>query len=116
MHEYKLLLPNIGKIKELHNINVEIIIYCLKQNNLYKSYPSNIQIISQEQLYVDIFSSHGQSSLDQEEPQGWEYPLSVFAADIWTSEQHIRLANQPKLNIAHKYPSLSKYIVLGCRL
>ena len=56
--------------------------YSLKQNSLYLSYPSNIQIISPEQLYVDISSSHGQSSLDQEEPQGWEYPLSVFAADI----------------------------------
>ena len=116
MHESKLLLPNISRIKELHNVHVEIITYSLKQNNLYLSYPSNIQIISQEQLYVDIFSSHGQSSLDQEEPQGWEYPLSVFAADIWTSEQNIGLANKLKSNIVHKYPSLSEYIVFECRL
>ena len=38
-------------------MQVEIIIHSLKQNNLYLSYPSNMQIISQEQLNVDIFSS-----------------------------------------------------------
>ena len=57
MHKSKLLPPNIGKIKELYNIHVEIIIYSLKQNNLYLSFPSNIQIISQEQLNADIFSN-----------------------------------------------------------
>ena len=66
----KLLLVNISRIKELHNIHVEIIIHSLKQNNVYSSYPSNMQIISQKQLNVDIFSSHGQSSLGQEQPQG----------------------------------------------
>ena len=70
-----------------------------------------MQIIPQEQLYVDIFSSHEQSSLDQEEPQGWEFLLSVFAADIWTSEQNIGLANKLKSDIVHKYRSLSEYIV-----
>ena len=59
------------------------IIYSFKQNNLYLCYPSTIQIISQEQLNVDIFSSHGQSSPGQEQPEGWEHPLSVFAANIW---------------------------------
>ena len=38
-------------------MQVEIIIHYLKPNNLYLSFPSNIQIISQEQLNVDIFSS-----------------------------------------------------------
>ena len=38
-------------------MQVEIIIHYLKQNNLYLSFPSNMQIISQEQLNVDIFSS-----------------------------------------------------------
>ena len=63
MHKPKLLLANISKIKEFHNIHVEIIIRSLKQNNLHLSYPSNMQIISQEQLNVDIFSGHGQASL-----------------------------------------------------
>ena len=49
--------------------------------------------------------------LGQEQPQGWEHPLSVFAADIRTSEQNIRLANKPKPNIAAEYLSLAKYIV-----
>ena len=57
MHEYKILRANISKIKELHHIQVEIIIHYLKPNNLYLSFPSNMQIISQEQLNVDIFSS-----------------------------------------------------------
>ena len=87
MHESKLLLPNISKIKEVHNINVEIIIYSLKQNYLYLSWPSNIQIISKEQLYVDIFSSHGQSSLGQEQPQGWEYHLSDIRTKYWIGKQ-----------------------------
>ena len=69
-YESKLLLANINKIKEFHNIHVEIIILSLKQNNLYLSYPSNMQIISQKQLNVDIFSGHGQSSLGQEQSQG----------------------------------------------
>ena len=38
-------------------MQVEIIIHYLKPNNLYLSFPSNMQIISQEQLNVDIFSS-----------------------------------------------------------
>ena len=42
---------------KLHNIQVEIIINSWKQNNLHLSSPSNMQIISQEQLNVDIFSS-----------------------------------------------------------
>ena len=58
MHKYKILRANISKIKELHHMQVEIIIHSLKQNNLYLSYPSNMQIITQEQLNVDIFSSH----------------------------------------------------------
>ena len=57
MHKSKLLLLNISKIKELHNTHVEIIINSWKQNNLHLSSPSNMQIISQEQLNVDIFSS-----------------------------------------------------------
>ena len=57
MHESKILLANISKIKEFHNIQVEIIIQSLKQNNLYLSYPSNMQIVSQEQLNADIFSN-----------------------------------------------------------
>ena len=57
MHEYKILRANISKIKELHRMQVEIIIHYLKPNNLYLSFPSNMQIISQEQLNVDIFSS-----------------------------------------------------------
>ena len=48
MHESKLLLQNISKIKELHN-----------------------------------------------------NPFSVFAADIWTSEQNIGLANKLKSNNVH---------------
>ena len=115
MHKSKLLLPNISKIKELHNIHVEIIIDYLKQNNLYLSCPSNMQIISQEQLNVDIFSSHGQSSLGQEQRQGSEHPLSVFAGNIQTSNQNIGLVKRLKHNIAHKYLSLSEYIVLGFR-
>ena len=59
-----------------------------------------MQNISQEQLNVDIFSSHGQSTLDQEEPQGWEHPLSVFAGNIRTSEQNVRLVGKSKPNIA----------------
>ena len=38
-------------------MQVEIIIHYLKPNNLYLNFPSNMQIISQEQLNVDIFSS-----------------------------------------------------------
>ena len=54
----QLAIPDkISKIKELHHMQVEIIIHSLKQNNLYLSYPSNMQIITQEQLNVDIFSS-----------------------------------------------------------
>ena len=75
-----------------------------------------MQIISQKQLNVDIFSSHGQSSLGQEQPQGWEHPLSVFAANIWTSEHNIRLASIHKSNIAHEYLSFFEYAVLECRL
>ena len=37
-------------------------------------------------------------------------------ADIWSSELNVRLANKPKPDIAHKYPSLSEYSVFGCRL
>ena len=70
MHKSKSLLPNFSKIKELHNIHVEIIVYYLKQNNLFLSCLSNMQIISQEQLNVNIFSGHGQSFLGQEQPQG----------------------------------------------
>ena len=40
--------------------------------------------------------------------------VPVFVADIWKSEQNVRLAN--KLDIAHEYLSLSEYIVLGCTL
>ena len=42
--------------------------------------------------------------------------LNVFVADIQKSEPNVRLANKPKPNIAHEYPSLSKYILLGCML
>ena len=38
-------------------MQVEIIIHYLKPNNLYLSFPSNMQIISQDQLNVDIVSS-----------------------------------------------------------
>ena len=55
MHKIKILRTNISKIKELHHMQVEIIIHSLKQNNLNISHPSNMQIISQEQLNVDIF-------------------------------------------------------------
>ena len=82
-----------------------------EQNNQYLSNPSNIQIISQEQLNVDIFSSHRNSSIGKEQPQGWEHSLSVFAADVWKSEQNVGLANKLKDNIAHIYPSLSVYIL-----
>ena len=100
--------PN-NKIKEFHNIHVEIIIHSLKQNNLYLSYPSNMQIIPQKQLNVDIFSG-------QEQFQGWEHPLSVFAANIWTCDHNIWLASKHKSNIAHEYLSLFEYAVLQCRL
>ena len=70
MQQSKLLLPNISKNKEFHNIHTEIIVYSLKQNHLYLSCPSNMQTISQEQLNVDIFSGHEQSSLGQEQPKG----------------------------------------------
>ena len=114
MHESKLLLANISDIKDFHNIHVDIIIHFLKQNNLYLS--SSIKIISQKQLNVDIFSGHGQSSLGQEQSQGWQHPLSVFAANIWTSEHNIRLESKHKSNIAHEYLSLFEYAVLECRL
>ena len=62
-----------------------------------------MQNISQEQLNVDIFSGHEQSSLGQEQPKGWEHPLSVSAANIWTSGHNVRLLSKLKYNIAHKY-------------
>ena len=51
-------------------MQVEIIIHSLKQNNLYLSYSSNMQTISQKQLNINIFTGHGKSSLGQEQPQG----------------------------------------------
>ena len=113
MHKYKILRANISKIKELHHMQVEIIIHSLKQNNLYLSYPSNMQIITQEQLNVDIFSS--QESWSGAAPVSL---LQIFAilANIWTSEHNVRLASKLKYNIAHKYPCLSEYSVLECRL
>ena len=73
----------------------------MKQNNLYLRYSFSIQIISQEQLNVDIFSSHGQSSLGQEQPQEGEHLISVFVADIGICEQNVRPGNKPKPIIAH---------------
>ena len=83
-----------------------VIIYSLKQNNLYFSYPSNIQIISQEQLYVDIFSTHGQTSPDQEEPQCLCFRYLDIRTKYWISKQ----------TQISKYPSFSEYIVFEGRL
>ena len=107
---------NISKIKEFANIHVEIIIHSLKQNNLYLSYPSNMQIITQEQLNVDIFSS--QESWSGAAPVSLLQIFAIFAilANIWTSEHNVRLASKLKYNIAHKYPCLSEYSVFECRL
>ena len=74
MHEYKILRANISKIRELHHMQVEIIIHSLKQNNLYLSYPSNMQIITQEQLNVDIFAS--------QESWSGEAPVSLLQINI----------------------------------
>ena len=63
--QIQIITSNISKIQELHNIHVEIVINSWRQNNLHLSSPSNMQ----EQLNVDIFSSHGQSSLGQEQHQ-----------------------------------------------
>ena len=89
------------------------IIHSLKQNNLYTSYPSNMQIITQEQLNVDIFSS--QESWPGAAPVSLLQIFAIFA-NIWTSEYNVRLASKLKYNIAHKYPCLSEYSVLECRL
>ena len=100
-------------------MQVEIIIHYLKPNNLYLSFPSNMQIISQEQLNVDIFSS--QESWSGAAPVSLLQIFAIFAifailANIWTSEHNVRLASKLKYNIAHKYPCLSEYSVLECRL
>ena len=42
--------------------------------------------------------------------------VPVFIVDIWKSKQNVRLANKPKLDIAHEYSSLSEDFVLECRL
>ena len=84
--------------------------------NLYLCYPSNIQIISQEQLNVGIFSSHGQSSHGQERPQGWEHPLNVFAANIWTSEQNVGLATNSNLILLTNIWVCPNTLLLECWL
>ena len=44
---------------------------------------------------------YGQSSLGQEQSQGWEHPLIVYAANIQTSEQKVGLANSNLILLAN---------------
>ena len=79
-------------------------------------HPDYISGIAEFWYFLQWWTGTGQPSLGQEQAQGRKHSLSVFAANIRTSEHNVGLAKKLKHNIAHKYLSLSENIVLKCRL
>ena len=75
-------------------------------------HPDYISGIAEFWYFLQSWTGTGQPSLGQEQAQGWKHPLSVFAANIRTSEHNVGLAYKLKHNIAHKYLSLFEYAVL----